>query len=115
VAALLDDDPRKEGAILDVIDDDVADRRAQFTEDRFEQIVRHRALWFVPLHGERNRIRLEGADPDRQIAPTLGFAQDDDTVLCQQTHADAVNSYTDHRSTFLRIACTFARSKRKDV
>ena len=58
----------------------------------------------MALERERDRIGLEGTDPDRRVAPAIGFAEDDDTMLRQQAHANAVNSYTDHLSTFRREA-----------
>ena len=64
----------------------------------------HRALWLVALERERDRIGFEWADPDRKVAPAIGFAEDDDAMLRQQAHANAVNSYTDHLSTFRREA-----------
>ena len=58
----------------------------------------------MTLERERDRIGFEWADPDREVAPAIGFAEDDDAMLRQQAHANAVNSYTDHLSAFRREA-----------
>ena len=102
VAALLDDDPSEECVIVDIVYQDMADRGAKLAEDRFQKIVGHRPLRLVPLECERDRISLERADPDRKVSPAISFAQDNDAVLGQQADADAVNSYTNHLSTFPR-------------
>src|SRR5215208_4579467 len=104
MAALLDDDACVECAVVDIADEDMNDRRAKLAENGFQQIVGHGALWLVALERERDRIGLEWTDPDRQVAPAIGFAEDDDAMLRQQAHAYAVNSYTDHLSAFRREA-----------
>jgi hypothetical protein len=104
MAALLDDNARVECAVVDIADEDVNDRRAKLAENGFQQIVGHGALWLVALERKRDRIGFKWTDPDRQVAPAIGFAEDDDAMLRQQAHAYAVNSYTDHLSAFRREA-----------
>jgi hypothetical protein len=96
MAALFDDNARVESAVVNIADKDMDDCCAKLAENGFQQVVRHGALWLMALERERDRIGFEWTDPDRQVAPAIGFAQDDDTMLRQQAHANAVNSYTDH-------------------
>src|SRR5215217_6927032 len=104
MATLLDDDARIERTVVDIADKDVDDRGTKLAENGFQQVVRHWALWLVALECERDRIGFKRANPDRKVAPAIGFAEDDDTMLRQRAHANAVNSYTDHLSTFRREA-----------
>src|SRR5262245_56241519 len=73
MAALLADDPIEKCVIDDIFYQNMADRGAKLAEYRFHKVVRHRPLWLVPLESERDRISLEGADPDRKVSPAISF------------------------------------------
>ena len=58
-----------------------------------------RALRRHALHFEDDRLRFEFADPDRQVAVTLHFAQEQDAVLRDEVDPDAIDDRFNHGCT----------------
>ena len=64
-------DQRVERVLLQVADDDLLDRRLQVVDHVPQQVVRHRPRRRDVLDLQRDGVRLEDADPDRQHLLTL--------------------------------------------
>ena len=74
MAALLDNNTREEGVIVDIVDEDVIDRGTKLAEDGFQKVVGHRALRLVALKRERDRVRFKGSDPDWKVSFAICLA-----------------------------------------
>jgi hypothetical protein len=100
---VLEDDPGKEGAILNIADQDMAHLAVKLGDQRLQEIVGHRALGLVALDGHGDRVGLEGPDPDRQIALAIDLTEHNHAMLREQAHSDAINHDTDHRDAFREV------------
>jgi hypothetical protein len=73
----MDVDHGKEGALLEIGDDDLLDLRSELLEHQAQEIVGHGARGLDPFNLEGDGVRLEHADPDRQEELALGVPEDD--------------------------------------
>ena len=90
------DQVRVEGALLEVDDAHLFERMAKRRNDIFDEIVGQRPGRFVALLFESDRGRLRLADPDRQVAVTVGFAQQQHRLVLGLLHANADHTNLTH-------------------
>ena len=64
--------------------------------DIFDEIVRQRPRRLMALLFECNRRGLRLADPDRQIAVTVGFPQQQHRLVLRLLHANADHTNLTH-------------------
>ena len=64
----------------------------------FSEIVRHRPRRRDALHLERDRVRLEDADPDRQEVRLGLVAQDDDGHVRDRIHDQRLHIHLDRHA-----------------
>ncbi len=84
-----------ERLVGEVRDDNPTNRDAELPERRGEDVVGERPLRGQALELHRDRVRLPGADPDRQVALAVELLEDDDMLAREHVDADALHGHLD--------------------
>src|SRR5437762_1401335 len=104
-------DERVEGVLLQVADDDLFDFGLQIADDVAQQIVGHRPRRRDVLDLQRDRVRLEDADRDREHLLPLLVAEDDDRRVRDEVDHQPLHGHLDLHRTY-KLAAPAALSIR---
>ena len=92
----VEDQIRVEGALLEVDDAYLLERMTKRGNEISDQVVRQRPRRLVALLLERDGRGLRLADPDRQVAVTVGFPQQQHRLVLGLLHANADHTNLTH-------------------